>query len=270
MPRKTRPFVLITALLLPSLWPTSSLATEELHVVLRSASVFVSDGESAPEGFDVDILNMFVSWYGRRSGEEVTYRTTTVKTVPDLLERARSGQCDLAIGSITITAERDRTVDFSTPYLPLRSVVIARRGTFDEGSLDELLQGRRIGAEAGTTHEKFGAELAEQVPDLKLDVSFATLPDLLQALAGPSPTVDAAITDITHYWIMSQSMDLVLVGTVGPVQGLGVVLPEGSPLKPPLDDFLTELRHSHTYFSLVERYFGNEAARMVRSSRAEP
>lgn len=262
-----RPFVAV--LLLASLWPANPAASEQLRVVLRSASIFVAEDEGAFEGFDIDLLNMFVRWLGNRSGAETTFTATTVKTVPELLARARDGDCDLAIGSITITAERDQSVDFSVSYLPLRSVVIARRGALGRGSLESLLAGRRIGAERGTTHEKLAGELAERIPDLDLDTSFSTLPDLLESLTGPSPTVDAALTDITHYWILSQTMELELVEAVGPAQGLGFVLPEGSRLKPSVDDFLNELRHSHTYFSLVERYFGNEAAKMVRASRGQ-
>jgi hypothetical protein len=46
------------------------------------------------------------------------------------------------------------------------------------------------------------------------------------------------------------------------------VLPEGSPLKERVDDFLEEFMHSRSYFTLVKQYFGQEAADMICAGRS--
>lgn len=245
---------------------------DELKVVLRPATVFVGEGDDAPKGFDVDLLDMFVHWHGRKSGRDITYEATSVKMVPELLEKVRERACDLAIGSITITEERDRTVDFSIPYLPLRSVVFAAPGRIHQGGLETVLEGKTVGAVAGTTHEALGRELIGKVPGLELDASFDTQASLFAAVTDSSGKVQAGITDITHFWIMSQLEKIVLVDNIGPPAGLGFVLPEGSSLKPVVDEFLREIQSTPTYIDLIERYFGSEAAKMIRYSRdtAEP
>ena len=97
-------------LVLVSLVPVRSEATEELRVVLRPASQFVVEGEGAPTGFEVDLIDTFSAWIRNKRGKEVSYSASMVSTVPELLSRAQKGECDFAVGSITITDERDRTV----------------------------------------------------------------------------------------------------------------------------------------------------------------
>lgn len=257
-------FVLLLLSLVP---PLSAQPASQLRVVLRPATVFVGDGEGSQKGFDVDLLDTFVSWYSRRSGEDVTYEARNVKMVPELLAEARERRCDLAVGSITITAERDRTVDFSVPYLPLRSVLFARPGAFPDGEAEKLLVGMRIGAVEGTTHEILGRELMEKVPGLTIDIGFTTQAELFDAVTDPGGSIDAGVTDITHFWIMNQLRDVTLLSSIGPAQGLGFVMPEGSELKPSVDEFLSEFRSTTTYFNLIERYFGKEAAKMIRSAK---
>jgi hypothetical protein len=76
------------------------------------------------------------------------------------------------------------------------------------------------------------------------------------------------VTDITHYWDLKKKRDIVLVTPMSDEQGLAIVLPEGSPPKERVDDFLEEFAHSRSYFTLLKRYFGQEAADRIRAGRS--
>ena len=241
---------------------------EKLTVLLRSGStVFVSDDRDNPEGFDVDLLERFVAWNKNRKGQKIVYIRAFVETMSELLHHAEAGRCDIALGSVTATEERDQRVDFSTPYLPVRTVLIAPEGRVPPGSYDQILVGKTVGAIAGSTSEEQVKRLAREVPNLKAKTNYARNDELFAALLQKPPEIDAVVTDITHYWDLNRRENLVLIDTLGPTQGLAFVFPEGSPLKEQVDAFLEEFLHSQSYFTLVRHYFGQRADEMIRSAR---
>jgi ABC-type amino acid transport substrate-binding protein len=215
--------------------------------------------------FEVELTDMFAVWMRNQRGADVSFRVSMVATVPELLASVEKRDCDFAVGAITITEERARTVDFSEAYLPIRTVLVSHPGVLAPEASDEALAGKRVGAIVGSTNADRVAELKRRVPAIVAVTSFPTNEDLFEALL--SRALDAAVTDVTHYWVLSQSADVVMVKALSGQQGLGMVFPQGSSLKPAADEFLREFRHTSTYFNLIQRYFGTEAAKMVKLGR---
>jgi ABC-type amino acid transport substrate-binding protein len=160
-------------------------------------------------------------------------------------------------------------VDFSNPYLPVQTALIAPSGSLPEVSHAIALQGKRVGAISGSTGESWVGELKNEVADLEGRTDFPSNEELFEALLDEPPAIDAAVTDITHYWDLKKRTNVVLVAPMGPEQGLAFVFPEGSPLRDRVNAFLEEFLHSRSYFSMVRRYFGEEATEMIRSARLE-
>jgi ABC-type amino acid transport substrate-binding protein len=175
--------------------------------------------------------------------------------------------CDLAIGSVTATAERDKKVDFSDPYLPVRLVLIAPAGRLAEGNYKDSLAGKSVGAITGSTSAARVEKLGTEVSNLSGKTHYSSNEELFEALFKEPPDVDAAVTDITHYWNLKEKEDVVLVSSMSEPQGLAVVLPEGSPLKDRVNEFLDSFLHSASYYTLVRQYFGKEASEMIRATR---
>ena len=63
----------------------------------------------------------------------------------------KSGKVDLVFANFTITDERKKEVDFSTPYFSSGTQFIAKKGVLK--SADQL-NGLRVGADKGTTNEQ--------------------------------------------------------------------------------------------------------------------
>jgi polar amino acid transport system substrate-binding protein len=243
---------------------------EKLKVVFRSgSSVFVSGTRDKPEGFDVDLVERFVAWNKSREGHVVTYMRAVVADMTALLRVAESGDCDLAAGSVTATAERDKRVDFSEPYLPVRLVLISPAGRFSESDYQDVLSGKKVGAISGSTGAATVKRLESEISNLTGKTGFSGNDELFAALFKEPPDIDAAVTDITHYWDLKRKKDVVRMAFMGPEQGLAFVFPEGSPLKARVDDFLEEFLHSQSYFTLVRHYFGQEASEMIRAARTQ-
>lgn len=242
-------------------------ASSELKVALRTSGQFVSAPGSREPGFDAELLDRFVAWYRVKENQRLSVTSTRLDTVPELLEAMRAGAYHVGLGGITITEERGVIVDFSEPYLPVRSALVARPGALAPASYRQQLAGKRVAAITGSTNALLVEELARETPDLLPELGFGTNEELFAALTGPSPTLDAAVVDLTHFWTFGRGGSVVLVDLLGTAQGLGFVLPKASPWKEPIDAFLAEFRGSRSYFSLIRRYFGQDAEEMVRMAR---
>jgi ABC-type amino acid transport substrate-binding protein len=241
---------------------------DKLNIVFRmGSSVFVSGDEDNPVGFDIDIVERFVAWNKSNKGPFTTYNRAFVGDMNTLLEFVQDKKCDLAVGSVTATQERDKRVDFSNPYLPVRLVLVTPKGHLQEGDYKDTLAGKSVGAITGSTSAVRVKELKEEVTGLIVKTGFLSNDDLFEALLSDPPVIDAAVTDITHYWDPNQRDKIDMVASMGSVQGLAFVLPEGSPLRERVNAFLEEFTHSPSYFTLVRRYFGDEAAKMIQSAR---
>ncbi len=123
---------------------------------------FRRDGE--PTGFDIDLVNEVAS--------ELKL-TPLILNVP--FDDVQSGQllnegkCDVAIAGITITGERARVLDFSSPYFDATQAMVVKRGS-GVTSLDDL-SGQKIGVQAGTTGELYVTDNAPK------DAEIVTFPD---------------------------------------------------------------------------------------------
>lgn len=112
---------------------------------------FIEGGEN--RGFDVDLINEVAA----RLGVEVEIVNTSFDTI---FTQLAGGQFDAIISAITITEERDQTIDFSEPYFQANQALAVPAGSEITGVAD--LAGRAIGVQAGTTGLEYaGANFTE-------------------------------------------------------------------------------------------------------------
>ena len=74
-----------------------------------------------------------------------------------------SGKAQLAASGITITEDRKKNVDFSTPYVTTGIVVIYPKTT--PYTAPEQLKGKKIGVQGGTTSDSYVLEQLKQEPE---------------------------------------------------------------------------------------------------------
>jgi len=107
---------------------------------------FEKGGE--PVGFDVDLVQMV--------SERLDVDLDMVDTAFDDItsgESLNKGRCDVAISAMTITGERARVLNFSSPYFDAAQALVVEKGSGLETLSD--LAGRRIGVQTGTTGELY-------------------------------------------------------------------------------------------------------------------
>jgi ABC-type amino acid transport substrate-binding protein len=83
----------------------------ELIIATKEAAPFAMKAEDGSwTGISIDL------WRKISDQLQLRYRFVEVPTVPGLLEGTAGGKYDAAIAALTITAERERTIDFSQPF----------------------------------------------------------------------------------------------------------------------------------------------------------
>lgn len=94
-------------------------------------------------GFDIDLLTLAAE----EGGFEVKFQNTAWDGI---FAGLANGDYDAVISSVTITDERQKTMDFSVPYINAGQVLIVQSSTSGVTEIADL-KGKSVGAQIGTT-----------------------------------------------------------------------------------------------------------------------
>jgi polar amino acid transport system substrate-binding protein len=242
--------ILFTALIL-----ASSAGAETLKVLANESDSFFYRKDGTLTGIEYEILDYFAK--SRNATLEVEF----VGSFGALIERIEKGEGDVAAGTITITSERARRMDFSASYFPVQ-VVLVERKTDETKSLSELA-GQRVGAFAKTTAE----DALESVPGIRI-VNDGTIQEQmrliergeLRAAAADSSAIIPALDDFPS---------LKLGIALGEESGFGFALPKSSKLTRPLTEHIKKMKESGIYFRLVTTHMGPRATEVVKAAKMQ-
>lgn len=95
-----------------ALFSSCALAQNQVNVAVYESPPFIyTDDNGDYQGFDIKVIEAVAE----KAGFSINY--IEVDQFPKLLEVVESGKADAAISSITITPQREKSVDFSQPYM---------------------------------------------------------------------------------------------------------------------------------------------------------
>lgn len=209
----------------------------------------------APGWWNGDTPESVKSGYEYCMAANIAYRSgldrVKVKNAPfpDIVAGRTKG-FDLALAQITITPERSKVADFSSPYLSSTLGVLIREGEkIDQDNIRDV----RIGVAEGTTGEEFVEKRLK--PD-KPATSFPNDPELITALQ--EGRIDAVVHDTTILLAYPQKpgSKLSLIGQYRTDQGYGALYAKGSPDKSELDRIIKQLIDDGTLAKLSAVYLG--------------
>jgi polar amino acid transport system substrate-binding protein len=89
----------------------STLLAEHIVVVVKPVAPFVIEENGKFSGYSIDLWNEVAHEAGWTD-----FEFKRVDTVPAMLDALKSGQADVAVGALSITAERSKEIDFSHPF----------------------------------------------------------------------------------------------------------------------------------------------------------
>ncbi len=165
-------------------------------------------------GFEVDLVREVAA----RLGTRVRYKKALWI---DLLDHLANGQLDVICSAATITEDRRRNFDFSTPYLAVELAIVTTAGSPIKETSD--FSGRTVGVRIATTAE----ELVKNRTQPRMISTYHMNDDAYAALAAGE--IDAVVDDspIAKAFV-SKTPALRLAGTIeSTASGYGMMLAPG-------------------------------------------
>jgi polar amino acid transport system substrate-binding protein len=200
------------------------------------------------EGFEVDIVNEAA----KRAG-----MTTAISDFDfqPLFAATSSGRIDVAISSITITAERLGSQSFTQPYYDSDMGIAAKT----DGPVKTLadLKGKIVGVLSGSTGEKWSKEnqATHGFSEVK---GYNKQQELLLDLSAGR--VDAAVSDIPGMeYAFTKMQGLAVTERIKTGEQYGLMMTKDHPLLGKINDALTEMKKDGTLQSIHKKWFGTEA-----------
>ena len=166
---------------------------------------------------------------------------------------------DFDLNQISITPQREKAVDFSTPYYTANQAVVALddSAAADAESLEEL-QGAKIGVQIGTTSLEAVEDVIEPSEDPQV---FNNSNDVITALRNGQ--VDAVVVDVPTalYVTAVQVEDASVVGQFPAPGGdqWGALLAKGSPLTACVSKAIEDLESSGELGQIEHRWMSQAA-----------
>ena len=199
-----------------------------------------------PKGFDIDLMNEIA----KRAGFEVRYENVQFDSI---LRGLDADLFDASISAMSITAERERQLDFSDPYFNADQALLVQSDSKIK-AVEDLTEAT-VGVQAGSTGQLKGEDLSDdgQIGKVK-----------------PYRTVGEALSDLRAGKIEGVIYDLSAVGKkvtenkgkiryVEPIptgEQYGIAFPQDSVLVEPVNQALAEMKEDGTYEKLYKKWIG--------------
>ena len=195
-------------------------------------------------GFDVDMLTAVC--------DRINCVPQFVNTAWDgIFAALQQGEFDLVVSGVSITAERDQTMDFSEPYLVVSQAILVRVEDAELTADDFKMGGRKLAAQTATTN----AQLAEELVGRDSVSLYDTFAGAILALQNAD--VDGVVIDGTSGAAYEQEFAGELtIGVTGlQADPLGIVFQEGDPLVDAFNEGLAAIKEDGTLDQLIANYW---------------
>ena len=204
----------------------------------------MTDQNGKPTGVSVDLATDLAKSLGR---PVVIQNTAFDGLIPAL----KTGKVDLVISSMTATAERAKSIDFSEPYISTGLSLLLKKDSTAKGIADLDREGVKVAVKKGTTGHIYATNTLKKAQILVLDKESAAVLEVSQGKA------DAFIYDQMSIYQNWQRNKETTQAILEPFQkeSWAVGIRKGNDeLKTQVNRFITEYRKKGGFEQLGERY----------------
>ena len=234
----------------------ASIATQKIITVAIDPTYapFELQGKNGkPEGFDVDLIEAIA----KATNCQIKFQSVPFE---GMISALQAKTVDTAVGAMTITAERSKTISFSRPYFKGGLAIAVNADNKNITSLDSL-KNKKIAVQIGTT----SAAEAKKIVGAKVS-TFDTAPLVLQELLNDN--VDAAISDtpVALYAIKTKNLNKIkLINKPLTEEYYGIPTPKNSPVLDTLNKGLTTILSNGAYERIYRKWFNVKPPKLPAS-----
>jgi len=196
-------------------------------------------------GFDIDLITALAE----EAGIEIEFETLEFDGI---VAGISSGRFDIAIAGMTITEERQESIDFTQPYYEAGLILAVLDDNEEIQSIDDV-DGKVVATRTGSTSETYLNE--------ETDADIEAFPQIIEGYQNVlSGRADAVLYDLPNVLFYSEQEADGRLKTVGEKltgEDYGIAFPKGSELRDVIDDALTNLKENGTYDDIYEEWFGD-------------
>lgn len=209
------------------------------------------DDDGNPTGVSVSFMQDFADAYGYELEiEDMSF--------DGLIPAVQTGLVDCVMSSITITDEREETVDFTDPYAVAQLAILANAESGIE-SIDDLNQeGKVVAVKTGSTGDTYATNQLTNAQITRLSDESACVTEVVQGLA------DGFLYDqLTIYRNQASNPDTTVAVFI-PFQDAehwGIAVQDGNDeLRGQLNAFIAACKENGAFDELTEEYLADEKA----------
>ena len=250
--RKT--VVLALVICLCGLTATAAVAGDLAKVIKKGEIRMAMSGQYPPFNFvdDKNALTGFDVEIGKAVAQRIGIKGVPLSTAWDgIIAGLLANKYELICGSMAITAERLKSIDFSDPYYRSGAQLFVKKGSAIKSVKD--LAGKKVGCTLGTTYEKWvranisGVDIKtyKGVPDMILEVGYGR--------------IDGFITDkiVGALAIKKKGAPIALAGDLLYEEKMGIALRQDNPdLKAAINGALAVMKNDGTYHKISMKWLG--------------
>lgn len=200
------------------------------------------DPSSLNGGFEYEMANEIAK---RAALEDVKFENVSF----DALVAGQAQGYDLALSQVTITADRAKVVDFTTPYFSSDQGILVKKGTTVSSNADA--KKLKWGVQTSTTGQEF---LTSKIkPDSEPSV-FQDTPSMFTALQAGQVQAVLLDTAIVLGQAAESGDQLAVVGQYKTGESYGGIVPKGSKNLAVFDAIIKEMKADGTLARLNEKW----------------
>ncbi|HVJ47983.1 basic amino acid ABC transporter substrate-binding protein [Desulfitobacterium sp.] len=204
------------------------------------------DDQNKTTGFDVELMNAI----GADMGYKVQFESSSFD---GLIPALQAGNYGAVIAAMTITPEREKSVDFSNKYLMAAQYIAVKKDSSIKSAAD--LKGKKIGVQNATTGQTVveGMGITPQ--------KYEAIPDAMNDLINGG--LDAVVADspVVLYFIkQNPTTNIHYINGDFSNEYYGIAVKKGdSELKDKINASLKKIQDSSKYNEIYKKWFNEDA-----------
>ena len=212
------------------------------------------DENARPIGFDVDLL----SAVAKAGGFQVSFDS---RPWGSIFSGLKADEYDIVAAAVTITPERQQSMDFSDPYIESEQMAVVRNDNQAVKSFADLLKSNaKVSVKSGTISDDVISNLlgADNQNIVKGDTSYLNYRNLLTRKA------DVVVGDsgVMRYFMQQYAKENLrgFVHETAPKESFGFVVKKGrTDLQKQINEGLKTIKANGTYDQVYAKWFANQA-----------